>query len=43
MKPSRFTEELIVGIVQEQEAAAPTADIIGPVVPQQRRLNHHDA
>jgi hypothetical protein len=27
MKPSRFTEEQIIGILQEQEAGAATADI----------------
>ena len=27
MKPSRFTEEQIIGILQEQEAGAPTADV----------------
>lgn len=27
MKPSRFTEEQIIGILQEQEAGAKTADV----------------
>ena len=27
MKPSRFTEEQIIGILREQEAGAATADI----------------
>ena len=27
MKPSRFTEEQIIGIVREQEAGAKTADV----------------
>src|ERR1044072_2526664 len=27
MKPSRFTEEQIIGILREQDAGAPTADV----------------
>ena len=38
MKPSRFTEEQIIGMLREQEAGAKTADVCRQVRDQQREL-----
>ena len=32
MKPSRFTEEQIIGILQEQEAGANSAGTLNPII-----------